>query len=510
MRSPGSIVVVSGGSAANSLVDVFKTVSAGSPISYIIGISDNGGSTSELIRVFGGPGIGDIRSRLVRLVPDDTEDEELLRIKGLLNYRLPPSAETARLEWNLIVEGTHQNWDGIASEKKELLRSFFILVGSEITKRTRPSSAFNFQLASLGNLFITGCRLFFGSLESAIFLFRSICGVPEYTHVIPALNSNFSHHIAAGLEDGTVIAGQNQISHPSEEPASSINHPVQITGNQALLEVTAQLRNSNIVPRSPSGPVFGSTTPLNPGYSTPVLYLHDHDEVEDANLPGSLPALRRGNIVFTKEEEAELPARIQRVWYINPYGQEIRPPANPKSLAAIRNAETLVYSIGSLYTSIIPCLILRGMGEAIAASCKHKVLILNGSFDRETGPGTTFTALDFVKSIVNACVESRGIIAGETGFGELTAETEYKKYITHILYLEGDDVPKVDTARFKQLGVECWKVSGKKNEKGKGCLFEMPALGKALDMIRGRKRSPQQRRSTVDSTRMGALPVLEL
>ncbi|KAF3093917.1 hypothetical protein TWF102_007741 [Orbilia oligospora] len=508
MRTPGSIVVVSGGSAANSLVDVFKSVSAGSPISYIIGISDNGGSTSELIRVFGGPGIGDIRSRLVRLVPDDTEDEERLRIKGLLNYRLPPSAEAARHEWNLIVEGTHQNWDGIPSEKKELLRSFFILVAGEITKRTRPTSTFNFQLASLGNLFITGCRLFFGSLESAIFLFRSICGVPEYTHVIPALNSNFSHHIAAGLADDTVIAGQNQISHPSEEPASS-NHPVQMTGNQALLEVTAQLKNSSIIPRSPSGPTFGSTTPLNPGYSTPVTYLHDHDEVEDANLPGSLPALRRGNIVFTKEEEAELPARIQRVWYINPYGQEIRPPANPKSLAAIRNAETLVYSIGSLYTSIIPCLILRGMGEAIATSCKHKVLILNGSFDREIGPGTTFTALDFIKAIVSACTESRGIIAGEPGFEQMTAEAEYKKYVTHVLYLEGDDVPKVDTAKFKSLGIECWRIAGKKNEKGRGCLFEMSGLGQALDMIRGRKRSPKQRRSTVDSTRMQFLSVLE-
>ncbi len=30
----------------------------------IIPISDNGGSSSELIRVFGGPGIGDVRSEL--------------------------------------------------------------------------------------------------------------------------------------------------------------------------------------------------------------------------------------------------------------------------------------------------------------------------------------------------------------------------------------------------------------------------------------------------------------
>lgn len=51
------IVVFSGGSAANNLVDVFNNISNREcPLSYVIPISDNGGSTSELIRVFGGPG----------------------------------------------------------------------------------------------------------------------------------------------------------------------------------------------------------------------------------------------------------------------------------------------------------------------------------------------------------------------------------------------------------------------------------------------------------------------
>lgn len=59
------IVVISGGSAANNLVDVFSAVreSKNCQLSYIIPISDNGGSSSELIRIFGGPGIGDVRSR---------------------------------------------------------------------------------------------------------------------------------------------------------------------------------------------------------------------------------------------------------------------------------------------------------------------------------------------------------------------------------------------------------------------------------------------------------------
>lgn len=65
MQSSRGIAVFSGGSAANNLVDVFEEVRAskGCLLSYIIPISDNGGSSSELIRVFGGPGIGDVRSK---------------------------------------------------------------------------------------------------------------------------------------------------------------------------------------------------------------------------------------------------------------------------------------------------------------------------------------------------------------------------------------------------------------------------------------------------------------
>lgn len=58
------IVVFSGGSAANSLVDVFEGVrrASAATLSYVIPISDNGGSTSEIIRVFGGPGEFDVLS----------------------------------------------------------------------------------------------------------------------------------------------------------------------------------------------------------------------------------------------------------------------------------------------------------------------------------------------------------------------------------------------------------------------------------------------------------------
>jgi hypothetical protein len=64
MSTRKRLVVLSGGSAANNLIEVFTTLCAdnGRGLDFILPISDNGGSTSEILRVFGGPGIGDVRS----------------------------------------------------------------------------------------------------------------------------------------------------------------------------------------------------------------------------------------------------------------------------------------------------------------------------------------------------------------------------------------------------------------------------------------------------------------
>ncbi|KAF7139764.1 hypothetical protein CNMCM5793_008092 [Aspergillus hiratsukae] len=130
------IVVFSGGSAANNLVDVFSRIRENKDclLSYIIPISDNGGSSSELIRIFGGPGIGDVRSRLVRLIPDSPPNSERAAIKTLFNHRLPSDAVAAHGAWQSIVDGTSELWKTITPAKKELIRSFFNLLNLEILK----------------------------------------------------------------------------------------------------------------------------------------------------------------------------------------------------------------------------------------------------------------------------------------------------------------------------------------------------------------------------------------
>ncbi|KAJ5266463.1 hypothetical protein N7478_009271 [Penicillium angulare] len=495
------IVVISGGSAANNLVDVFNTIreSKDCRLSYIIPISDNGGSSSELIRIFGGPGIGDVR---IRLIPDSPMNSERTAIKSLFNHRLPSEGTAASQEWLSIVDGTSGLWQSIAPAKKELIRSFFNSLNLEILKRARPpSSTFDFTSASVGNLFLTGARLFSGSFESAIYLLGSICGVQsDIVRVIPAINSNFSHHISATLADGTVIVGQNSISHPSA--ATALGH--------------------------------------DPRARRPSLLLADGDDFDDTDLsdlsdtvyeedylPGSLATLRNKNIAFSKAENEDLPCRIDRIWYINPYGQEIRPPANPRVLEALDDAQAIVYSIGSLYTSIIPAIILRGVGKSIVTSpARHKILILNGSMDRETGPPCQgLVASEFVEAIVRAGEESCGrhpaSFRHHHDFRASASSREkrgphtripYTSYVTHVLHLDGPGTPHVDRDRLAEMGIETLRLYGRKillktgdGDLVVGAKYDSTALTQALEVVLGKKGdamvSGLGRRNTLDPTR---------
>ena len=398
-----------------------------------------------------GSGIGDVRSRLVRLVPENG-DAETIAIKHFLHHRLPKDEPSAKTEWLSIIEGTHALWSDISTPKRELLRSFLNSFNLEAVKRIRPTSRFDFSGASIGNLFLTGARLFTGSFEAAIYLLSSICSVPDRIGVLPALNTNFTHHVAVGLENGTVIIGQNNISHPSE--------PVAAFAEDA-------------------------DCPTRSRWET-----EEHDKVEDANLPGTLSTLRKAAIEFSKEEEEDLPARIERLWYINPYGQEIRISANPRVVEALTSCTTVIYSIGSLFTSLIPNLVLGGVGKAISSTLtiRNKILILNGTTDRESGPpNNPLTAMDFVRCIANACADSQGMDLP-------LSERDYGRYVTHVIYLEGAGAPKVEREKFSEAGIEAVRVYGRG-----GGRYDESALRQALEAIAGRPegRPGEKRRNTL-------------
>lgn len=222
--SDADIVVISGGSGYNQLVNATPSAT------YIMPISDNGGSSSEIIRVLGGPSVGDLRSRLVRLIPLPEQDphhptppqqlppqhcacahcghvnpihtpqptvpQSNAALYRLLSYRLPVTGRSSavKAEWRHILEGTHKLWRGIEHERREAVRGFLVLFDSEILRRSNRK--FNFRGGSIGNFFlayvlppslsvnfdththvrhpISAAQKFFRSIQSAIFLFSAV------------------------------------------------------------------------------------------------------------------------------------------------------------------------------------------------------------------------------------------------------------------------------------------------------------------------------------------------
>lgn len=49
-------------------------------MTHVLPVSDDGGSTAEIVRVLGGPAVGDIRSRCLRLADDSNEEVMPLEI----------------------------------------------------------------------------------------------------------------------------------------------------------------------------------------------------------------------------------------------------------------------------------------------------------------------------------------------------------------------------------------------------------------------------------------------
>ena len=84
--------------------------------------------------------------------------------------------------------------------------------------------------------------------------------------------------------------------------------------------------------------------------------------------------------------------RIRRV-YLSPE----RPPAIPACLEAIAAADLILLGPGSLYTSVIPNLLVDGIAEAIHASRAAKVYVMN--LMTQDGETEGFTACDHVRAL---------------------------------------------------------------------------------------------------------------
>mmetsp|Transcript_4965 Transcript_4965/g.14058 ORF Transcript_4965/g.14058 Transcript_4965/m.14058 type:complete len:455 (-) Transcript_4965:59-1423(-) len=405
--APPAIAVFGGGTACNCFC---RELARWNPaVTHVLPVSDDGGSSAEIARILGGPAIGDIRSRLLRLAARQTREER--HVQRLLGHRLSSAdPATAEREWREVVDGTHELWaqiSGISEPYAQALKTF-LRHFDEAVRRAEPEAGepFNFAGGSVGNFFFTGARLFFQSLPTAIFLWSKIARIPEATAVLPVLSSHphpdgdgpdAALTLAAELESGEVILGQHEISHPNPKAGDR--------------------------------------------------------RVDKAG------------------EQAPLPARVRRIFYVDGVRSEVAPRAYAPVLDKVSGASMLVYSMGSLYTSIVPILVVPGVGEAVAAVRRPKVLLLNAAPDRETStPEGPLGAADYVRVIARAGGGFRG---GARGGGAGSV----RDFVTHLFVPEGGQVPLAED-ELRDMGVEVRKVPSRP-----GGLYDPEALVEALESL---------------------------
>ncbi|KAG2448935.1 hypothetical protein HYH02_005693 [Chlamydomonas schloesseri] len=382
-----ALVVFSGGTAFNSVAGHLRHLTT--RVAHVLPVSDDGGSTAEIVRVLGGPAVGDIRSRCLRLADDS--DEEARAVKRLLAHRLPAyDAGAAKQEWYAIVEGDHALWRGVSDPYKHTIRAFLVQFHTAILSHN-SGERFSFRNGSVGNFFFAGARIFFRSLEAAIFLFARVARLPEGSHVLPAIATEQRITLGAELEDGSVLRGQNQISHPPPPDDGGGPQEVDKGCDQPLPAPIRRVFYMAADEHRGGGGGGGGGGGAGGGGG------------------GGGGGARRGSAGGAALSgggggggaAAEGPA-LQGI-----QGEhEVFPAANPRVLQDIARADALIYGMGSLYTSICPTLCLEGMGEAIASRPVPKVMMLNGSHDRETaccgahdGP---MTAADMVQAVCDA------------------------------------------------------------------------------------------------------------
>ncbi|MED6195226.1 hypothetical protein PIB30_035923 [Stylosanthes scabra] len=250
---------------------------------------------------------------------------------------------------------------------------------------------------------MAGARIFFRSLDAAIFLFSRVSDIPPESLVLPVISTNDRLTLGCELWDGTIIRGQNEISHPTRGTTELINKD---------------------------------------SFSTPAL-----------------------------------PSKIKRVFYMSSEGKnllhEVFPSPNATVLEQLNNVDCIVYAMGSLFTSICPSLVLLGIGEIISSRSCLKVLLLNGTPDRETHG---FSASCFVTAITDALNRTYGDPCNRL-------QNPPSQYINTILVPRNSSIP-VDIDRLTAQGIFDVIVVDSLRDPKVGIIYDPKSLIRALaDLI---------------------------
>lgn len=163
-------------------------------------------------------------------------------------------------------------------------------------------------------------------------------------------------------------------------------------------------------------------------------------------LPATLDDMRLvaqmedGRVIYGESQIPEAKGKIHRL-----YCEPSRPRALPAALKAIKEADIIIMGPGSLYTSIIPNLLIRDISQAVSRSHAHKAYICNIM----TQPGETdfFSVSDHIKTILTHAGYANiidAVIINDSLPNNLASK--YKQY--------GSSPVIIDVENIKKMGIK--------------------------------------------------------
>ena len=237
-------------------------------------------------------------------------------------------------------------------------------------------------------------------------------------------------HIPAVGDIRKVITNLSQIDKPIKDMMSyRFNTSSDLDGHAlgniiltAMLDITGSLKDS-IKQLSKLLDVKHTVLPIS----------------EDSNLT-LMGRDVEGNVIEGEEQITKSPNRIEKIYY------KTEPKVLPEVLEAIKKADLIILSMGSIYTSVLPNIICKEVKEALN-KIKTPIMYLSNIV---TQPGETdnFMVSDHLK-LLNRYLEKRTIdvvVANNTPISEKMA----KKYATK----EQKDPVLIDYEEIEKMKVE--------------------------------------------------------
>lgn len=235
-------------------------------------------------------------------------------------------------------------------------------------------------------------------------------------------------------------------------PGDLRNVMISLSNVEPLIEEVFQYRfdrNSSIGAHPLGNLLITAMTEITGDVQKAIKKLRKLFNIKGEILPATLEKIElvaekeSGSFIFGESDIPVLGERIKRVFYDG----DVNSPN--ENIEAIKKADLIVFSIGSLYTSIIPNLLLKNMQEALKNSKAQKIYICNAM--GQMGETENYSVADHIDSINR-----------HVGFDMIDKvivnSVKIEKEILNRYRKEGSTLVKLDLNRLKEMRVKVIKA----------------------------------------------------